>query len=167
LHVKITNEDNAHQLLCYQGYCSLWIHSTRLNGQPSLLCGNTEAVSRNCVWKKVWTWPNDQILHHDNAPAHKVLSSSFSPKKSKTEMEHPPCSRFCSECLMAVTKNEVYLKGKKISRYWRHLKKNKKKSKKERERDHGTENYSTTGVPKIFATVAAAQGEYFEDDPSR
>jgi hypothetical protein len=23
LHVKITNEDNAHQLLCYQGYCSL------------------------------------------------------------------------------------------------------------------------------------------------
>jgi hypothetical protein len=25
-------------------------------------------------------WPNDWILHHDNAPAHKALSSSFSPK---------------------------------------------------------------------------------------
>jgi len=24
--------------------------------------------------------PNDWILHHDNAPAHKVLSSSFCPK---------------------------------------------------------------------------------------
>jgi hypothetical protein len=22
-------------------------------------------------------WPNDSILHHDNAPAHKALSSSF------------------------------------------------------------------------------------------
>jgi len=23
LHVEITNEDNAHHFLCYQGYCSL------------------------------------------------------------------------------------------------------------------------------------------------
>jgi hypothetical protein len=25
-------------------------------------------------------WPNDWILHHDNAPAHRALSSSFWPK---------------------------------------------------------------------------------------
>jgi hypothetical protein len=32
-----------------------------------------EAVSR----KRPELWPNDWILHHDNAPAHKALSSSF------------------------------------------------------------------------------------------
>jgi hypothetical protein len=43
-HVKITNEGNAHHFQ-YQGYCLLCIHSTRPKGQPSLLCGNTEAVT--------------------------------------------------------------------------------------------------------------------------
>jgi transposase len=38
-------------------------------------------------------WPNDCILHHDNAPAHKALSvKQFLAQKSITEMEHPPCS---------------------------------------------------------------------------
>jgi hypothetical protein len=37
-HVKITNEDGA----CHG---SLSIHSTRPNSQPSLLCGNIEAVT--------------------------------------------------------------------------------------------------------------------------
>jgi len=32
-HVKITNKDNTHHFLQYQGYCSLWIHSTRSNSQ--------------------------------------------------------------------------------------------------------------------------------------
>jgi hypothetical protein len=35
LHVEITNEDNAHHFLWYQGYCSLWIHSTRPNKSVS------------------------------------------------------------------------------------------------------------------------------------
>jgi hypothetical protein len=48
-HVEITNEDNAHHFLGYEGYCSLWIHSTRPNSQPSLLCGNTEAVTWSCA----------------------------------------------------------------------------------------------------------------------
>jgi hypothetical protein len=30
--------------------------------------------------KRPELWPNDWILHHDNAPAHKALSSSFWPK---------------------------------------------------------------------------------------
>jgi len=37
-------------------------------------------------------WPSDWILHHDNAPAHKVLSvKQFLAQKSITEMEHPSC----------------------------------------------------------------------------
>jgi hypothetical protein len=32
-HIKITNEDNAQNFLPYQGYCSLWIHSTRSDSQ--------------------------------------------------------------------------------------------------------------------------------------
>jgi histone-lysine N-methyltransferase SETMAR len=43
--------------------------------------------------KRPELWPNDWILHHDSAPAHKVLSvKQFVAKKSITEMEHPPYS---------------------------------------------------------------------------
>jgi hypothetical protein len=35
-----------------------------------------EAVHR----KRLQLWSNNWILHHDNAPAHKALSSSFWPK---------------------------------------------------------------------------------------
>jgi len=39
----------AYNFLRYQGYCSLWMHSTTPNSQPSLLCGNTEAVTWSCA----------------------------------------------------------------------------------------------------------------------
>jgi histone-lysine N-methyltransferase SETMAR len=43
--------------------------------------------------KKPKLWPNDWILHHDNAPAHKAISvKQFLAQKSITEMEHPPYS---------------------------------------------------------------------------
>jgi hypothetical protein len=46
-----------------------------------------------CIEKKrPELWFNDWILHLDNAPVHKALSSSFGPKKSITEVEHPPYS---------------------------------------------------------------------------
>jgi transposase len=46
-----------------------------------------DAVSRN----RPELWPNDWILHHDNAPAHKALSvKQFLAQKPITEMEHPP-----------------------------------------------------------------------------
>jgi hypothetical protein len=45
-----------------------------------------EAVSR----KMSEIWPNDWILHHDNAPAHKTFSvKQFLAQKSITEMKHP------------------------------------------------------------------------------
>jgi transposase len=43
--------------------------------------------------KRPKLWPNDWILHHNNAPAHKELSvKQFLDRKSIIEMEHPPCS---------------------------------------------------------------------------
>jgi transposase len=48
-----------------------------------------EAVRR----KRSEIWPNDWILHHDNAPAHKAFSvKQFLVQKSITELEHPPSS---------------------------------------------------------------------------
>jgi hypothetical protein len=41
--------------------------------------------------KRPGVYPNDWILRHDNAPAHKALSvKQFLAQKSITEMEHPP-----------------------------------------------------------------------------
>jgi hypothetical protein len=46
-----------------------------------------EAVYR----KRPELWLSDQILCHDNAPAHKVLSvKQFLAQKSIIKMEHPP-----------------------------------------------------------------------------
>jgi len=44
-------------------------------------------------WKRPELWPNNWILHCDNAPANKALSvKQFLAQKSITEMEHPPFS---------------------------------------------------------------------------
>jgi hypothetical protein len=43
--------------------------------------------------KRPELWPNDWIVRHDIAPAHKALSvKQFLAQKSITEMEHPPYS---------------------------------------------------------------------------
>jgi len=48
-----------------------------------------EAVHR----KRPKLWPNDCILHHDNATAYKGLSvNQFLAQKSITEQEYPPYS---------------------------------------------------------------------------
>jgi hypothetical protein len=52
-----------------------------------------------------------------------------------------------SDWLLAVSKNKVCFKGMKTSGYWRHL-----------ENVTSTESHSTTGVPKMFPTVAALLG---------
>jgi hypothetical protein len=40
--------------------------------------------------KRPELWPNDWILHHHDAPAHKALSvKQFLAQKSITKMEHP------------------------------------------------------------------------------
>jgi alpha-L-fucosidase len=40
--------------------------------------------------KRPELWPNDWILHHDSAPAHKVLSSSFWPKNRLLKLNTHP-----------------------------------------------------------------------------
>jgi alpha-L-fucosidase len=58
-----------------------------------------EAVHR----KRPELWPNDWILHHDSASAHRALSvKQFLNQKLITETHHPPCSpdllRMTSDC---------------------------------------------------------------------
>jgi hypothetical protein len=63
-------------------------------------------------------WPSDWILHHDNAPAHKVLSvKQFLAQKSITEMEHPSCSSYLAPDDFWLFPKIVCLKGMKISGY--------------------------------------------------
>jgi hypothetical protein len=68
-----------------------------------------EVVSRNMPE----LWPNDCILHRNNALADKALSvKQFLAQKSITEMEHKHCSPD-----LAVSKSKICLKGTKISGY--------------------------------------------------
>jgi transposase len=71
-----------------------------------------EAVRR----KRPELWPNDWILHYDNAPAHKALSvKKFLAQKSITEMEHPPYSPdLAPNDLWLLLKIKSALKGKKF-----------------------------------------------------
>jgi hypothetical protein len=57
-------------------------------------------------------WPNDWIVHHVNAPAHKALSvKQFLAQKSITGKEHPPRS-------LHLAQNDFWLFPKiKISGY--------------------------------------------------
>jgi hypothetical protein len=69
-HVKITHEDSAFYFLQYQGYYSFELipQGQRVNQAyyMEILKQFHEAVCRKR--------PEDWILYHDNAPAHKVLS---------------------------------------------------------------------------------------------
>jgi hypothetical protein len=98
-----------------------------------------------CKEKRPELWPNDWILRHDNAPAHKALSvKQFLAQKLNYWNGTPTLfSWFGSEWLLGVTKNKVCSNGTQISRHWRHKKKF----------DDGTEIYSTTGVPKMSPTA--------------
>jgi hypothetical protein len=66
-HVEIADEDKVHHFLRYQFQTIDQAHYMEI---PKRL---REAVRR----KGPELWPNDWILHHDNTPAHKALSSSF------------------------------------------------------------------------------------------
>jgi hypothetical protein len=83
--------------------------------------------------------PNNWILHHDNAPAHKTLSvKQFLAQKSITEIEHPPCSLDFAPndfCLFLNVKSA--LKGRRFQ--------DTDTSKRERERyEDGTKRYFKT-----------------------
>jgi hypothetical protein len=71
-----------------------------------------EAVHR----KRPELWPNDWILRHDSAPAHKALSiKQFLTQKLITEMEHPLFSpALARNDLRLFQKMKSALKGRKF-----------------------------------------------------
>jgi histone-lysine N-methyltransferase SETMAR len=66
--------------------------------------------------KRPELWPNDWILHHNNAPAHKVLSvKQFLTQKSITEMQHPPYSPdLAPNNFWLFTKIKCALRGRRL-----------------------------------------------------
>jgi hypothetical protein len=100
-----------------------------------------EAVHR----KRPELWPNDWILHHDNASPHKALSiKQFLAQKLITKMEHPPYSP-------DIALNDFWLFPKiKSATKGRRLHPEKC--------DSSTENYPTTGVPNMFNDSSSTVG---------
>jgi hypothetical protein len=165
-HVEITNEDYVHHFLRYQGYYSIWIHSTRLNSQPSLLCGNTKAVTWSCAQMKAWTL----VQQLDSSPwqcssSQGTLCQMVSVPKinywNGTPILFP---WFGSEWLLAVSKNKVSLKEMKISENWRHKKRAiiilKDVPQEEFQKYFQQQQH-------CWAKCIAAQGEYFKCDISQ
>jgi hypothetical protein len=93
-------------------------------------------------------WPNDWIFHHDNDPAQKVLfRKQFLAQKSIIEMKYPPNS---SDDFWLLPKIKSAFKGRRFQ--------NIEDIKKEKRNVRMALNYSTTGVPTMFPTVAASLG---------
>jgi fatty acid-binding protein DegV len=87
--------------------------------QPYHVRGNTERLREAVGRKRSELWPNDWILHHNNAPAHKALSvKQFLAQKSITEMKHPSYSSdLAPNDFWLFPKIKSASKGKKISGY--------------------------------------------------
>jgi len=80
---------------------------------------------RESVWRKrPRLWPDEWILHHDNAPAHDALRvCKFLAKNPITKMGHPPYSPDLAPCdfwLFPKLKNA--LKGQSFSDIQRNVK---------------------------------------------
>jgi hypothetical protein len=77
LPVRIRNEGNAHHLL--QDHCSLSVLSRPVSQAyyMEIMKWLQEVVCR----KRPAFWPNNWILHRDNAQTHKALSFSLWPEK--------------------------------------------------------------------------------------
>jgi transposase len=102
-----------------------------------------EAVRR----KRPELWPNEWILHHDNAPAHKALSvKQFLAQKSIDEMEPPPYSPDSApNGFWLFPKIKFALKRRRFQ-----------DTEDIPQKCDGSESYSTTRVSKMFPTVATS-----------
>ena len=69
-----------------------------------------------CVHKKrPELWPNNWILHHDNASPHDAGAvREFLAKKSITKLDHPPYSPDLAPCAFGCSRNKIALKGHKF-----------------------------------------------------
>jgi hypothetical protein len=120
-HVEITHKYSTHHFQ-YQVYVEVL---KRLH----------EAVRR----KRPELWPNDWILHNDNAPAHKMLSV-------KQFLAHSP--DLATNDFWLCPKIKSALKGLRFQ----DLEDIQKKC------DDSTESYSTTGVPKNVSNIGNIVG---------
>jgi hypothetical protein len=104
-----------------------------------------EAVRR----KRPELWSNDWIFHHDNASADKALSvKGFLPQKLVTKTEHQPYSTdLAPNDFWLFSETMSALKGRRFQ---------DTEISKQKKSDKGTGSYSTTGIPKMFPTVAAS-----------
>jgi hypothetical protein len=91
-------------------------------------------------------WPNDWILHHDNAPAYKALTvKQFLAQNTDCWNVTVTLSPWISfEWLLSVSESKISLKDTNIQ-----------DSEDIKKCNDGTESCSTTGVPKTFPTVTA------------
>jgi hypothetical protein len=89
-HVSDTNEENGQNFLRYQGYCPVLIYSKSQTVNHAYHLEILKRLRELCIEKDPELRPNDWILHHDKAPAHKTLSvKEFLARKSIIEIEHP------------------------------------------------------------------------------
>jgi hypothetical protein len=88
----------------------------------------------------------EELLHYENAPALKALSVSSWPKNQLLKWNTPYFHDLALNDFLAVYKNKVCLKGRRFQDNERNQKND----------DAGS--YSTTGIPKLFPTVAALLG---------
>jgi len=166
-HFEITNKDSVHHFPRYAGYYSLWTHSTRLKSQPSLLYGNTEAVTRNYAWRNAWTfsqrldsppwqWPSSQGAFCQEVSGPKIDDWNGTPTIFPW---------FRSKWLLAVSGNKMCSN----LRIFRILKTSKKMWRRHWKLFHNrsSKNVSNSGRQHHWDKCIAAQGEYFEGDPSQ
>jgi len=91
-YVEITNKDNAHQFLRYQGYCSLCSHSVRSKQSTKLVkCKYWRGYVKMWVGKLQNFGPTlDSPLWQSSST--KGAVKQFLDQKSITEMKHQPQS---------------------------------------------------------------------------
>jgi hypothetical protein len=100
------------------------------------------------------------ILQHDNAPAHKTLSvKQFLSQKSITEMEHPLCTPdFASNDFLLFSEIKSALEGRRFQ---------DTEDIKNVMTESYSKNVSNSDKQHRWAKCIAAQGAYFESDPSQ
>jgi hypothetical protein len=92
-HVEITNKDHVRHFFQLSKVL-FTLNSFQNASQPSSLCGNIQAVTWSCAYKKAWTLaqrlvsPPWQCFNSQGA----LRQAVSGPKKSITDMSHSPYS---------------------------------------------------------------------------